>query len=67
MERHQPMNMTVQFYHHMETIKVYFSVSIEYSYEYVIMLLGQMNLVSIFFNGYLLTCTCCKKKKNSKP
>ena len=28
MERHQPMNMTVQFYHHMETIKVYFSVSI---------------------------------------
>ena len=29
MERHQPMNMTVQFYHYMETIKMYFSVSTE--------------------------------------
>ena len=28
MERHQPMNMTVQFYYHMETLKAYFSVSI---------------------------------------
>ena len=61
MERHQPMNMTVQFYHQLLKC-IFLFLFMRIQSEYVIMLLGQMNLVSIFFNGYLLTCTCCKKK-----
>ena len=68
MERHQPMNMTAQFYHHMETLKTYFSVSIYKDTVGVCYHVAGSNESGFnFFQWLSVNLHLLQKKKNSKP